>query len=283
MSLQSRALKVFYKFVSPGWRATFAGEFLGKIVSALAPRKQVGMKNLSMAFPQNGIAWKREILKKCYRHLAWSIVEYLCLVKDPSRIHSFIVNIQGEEILQDLLRDGKGAIILTGHIGNWELLAGWLASRGYPIHAVVRDPNDVDVACMLADFREKVGLKTFSKYNIMLGAAKLARKGAFLAILADQDAGREGIHAPFMGVECSTPGGPAALSHLAGVPVIPLVSYRKEPFKHEIVIYPPLPDPKEENRSRRIEIVTRLANQVLEDMIRKHPEQWLWLHRRWKK
>ncbi len=283
MTLQSIALSTFYKFVSPGWRASFAAASLGKLVSIVSPRKKVGIENLSRAFPEKDMAWKKDILNKCYHHLAWSLVEYMCLVKAPGQVQSWFVDVKGEEILQSLSRDGKGAIILTGHIGNWELLAGWLASRGYPIHAVVRAPNDRSVASMLADFRETVGLKTFSKHNIMLGAAKMARKGAFIAILADQDGGKEGVHVPFMGEGCSAPVGPAALSHLAGVPIIPLVSYRKKPFHHEIRIYPPLSDPKGEDRAGRLEFMTREANEVLEDMIKKHPEQWLWLHRRWKK
>jgi KDO2-lipid IV(A) lauroyltransferase len=85
-----------------------------------------------------------------------------------------------------------------------------------------------------------------------------------------------------MGEMCSTPGGPAALSHLASVPIIPLVSYRINPFEHEVHIYPPLPEPESSSRSERIELVTGEANRILEEMIKKHPEQWLWLHRRWK-
>lgn len=282
MTVQGSLLRIFSRIVSPGWRASAAAAFLGGAVTLLSPRKKVGLKNLDRAFPQKDRTWKINILKKCYKYLAWSIVEFLCLAKDPSVVKNWFVSVEGEKILQELKEKGSGAIILTGHIGNWELLAGWLASRGYPIHAIVRAPNDEDVAAILQETRDKLGLKTFSKYNIMLGAAKLARKGAFMAILADQDGGREGIHVPFMGEMCSTPGGPAALSHLASVPIIPLVSYRIKPFEHEVHIYPPLSEPESSSRSERIELVTGEANRVLEEMIKKHPEQWLWLHRRWK-
>jgi len=283
LTLQGTVLRLFYDFVSPGWKGSVAAGFVGGVVSLLSPRRKVALENLSMAFPDKDEAWRKRTLRLCYRHLAWSVVEYLCLVKAPEQVGNWFVSVDGEEILRKLRKSGKGAILLTGHIGNWELFAGWLADKGYPIHAIVRPPNDADVAAMLEGFRAKVGLNTFSKYNIMLGAAKLARKGAFMAILADQDGGNEGIQVPFMGENCSTPGGPAALSHLAGVPIIPVVSYRIAPYKHEIHILPPLDDaPDIKNRSERIKHITADANRILEMMIRKHPEQWLWLHKRWK-
>ena len=282
MTLQGTILRRLYAFVSPGWRSSVVAGFIGEVASLLSPRKKVALENLSRAFPNRDSAWKKEVLSSCYHHLAWSIVEFMCLAKMPDRVGDWFVSVSGEDTLKRLRAEGKGAILLTGHIGNWELLAGWFANKGYPIHAIVRPPNDIEVASILEEFRARVGLKTFSKYNIMLGAARLAKKGAFMAILADQDGGNGGIHVPFMGESCSTPGGPAALSHLAGVPIIPVVSYRISPFRHEVHIYEPLGEPDIKDRSGRIEYITAEANIILEKMIREHPEQWLWLHRRWK-
>jgi len=270
------------KWVRPGWRAAAVASFFSGGLMLIRPRGKVALDNLRQAFPDSDEAWRRKTVRKCYRHISWMVAEYLSLVSDPSRVHSWVVEIEGKEILDDLRNSGRGAIILTGHVGNWELLAGWLAQSGYPLTAVVRNPDDPNLSELIETYRAALGVGTIEKHFIMKDAVRFAKKGGFLGLLPDQAWNSSGVHGPFFGRMCYTAGGPAAIAHLAGVSVVPVVSYRLSPFRHRVVISPPIPMAEGTDRNSAIQENTLRMNRAIEEMIRPFPEQWLWLHRRWK-
>lgn len=270
------------KFTRVGWRANVVAAFFSGGLKCIQPRKDVALENLHTAFPDASDAWRRKTVKKCYEHFAWMVAEYFALVSDPSRIHSWVCETKGEKILDDLKKSGRGAIILAGHIGNWEFLAAWIAQSGYPFTAVVRNPDDPNLAELIETYRARVGVVTFEKHFIMKEAVRFAKKGGFLALLPDQAWHSAGVYGPFFGKMCFTAGGPAAIAHLAGVPVIPVVSYRIAPFRHKILISPPVLMTEGNDRNKVIQENTDRMNKAIEDMIRPYPEQWLWFHRRWK-
>ncbi len=259
-----------------------AAGFIGSLTRLVSPRKQTALENLGIVFPDKDTSWKEELLKKVYDHLALSLTEYLCLSKKPERVLDWINEVEGLDILSDLQAKGKGAVILTGHVGNWELLGAWLSLKGFPVNAVIRDPNDPGVAGILKEYRKKTGLRTISKGKVMTSAVRSAKKGDFVALLADQDGGNTGYRIPFMGRECSTVGGPAMVSILADVELVPLYSYRVSPYVHKVVVNPPFSPSYSGDRNERILETSRRCNFEIEKMIHAHPEQWLWLHRRWR-
>lgn len=259
-----------------------AAGFIGSLTRLVSPRKQIALENLNIVFPDKDTSWKEELLKKVYDHLSLSLTEYLCLSKKPERVLDWIHEVEGLDILSDLHAKGKGAVILTGHVGNWELLGAWLSLKGFPVNAVIRDPNDPGVAGILREYRKKTGLRTISKGKVMTSAVRSAKKGDFVALLADQDGGNTGYRIPFMGRECSTVGGPAMVSILADVELVPLYSYRVSPYVHNVVVHPPFSPPSSGDRNERILETSRRCNFEIEKMIHSHPEQWLWLHRRWR-
>lgn len=282
MSTQLKILKGLRSYTAFGWRASLVSGTLSMALDIISPRKDVALENISVLFPEKGLKWRKKFLKEVYRHLSWSVSEYLSLMKDPSLVKSWVKEVSGEEYLMELQAQGRGTIILTGHIGNWEILAAWLCTRGYPLQAISRDPNNKAVADLTNECREAVGLVTIPK-NRVLSAARSARKGNFIGILADQDGGRNGIELPFWGKECSTVTGPAVLSLTADVPIIPVFSYRLRPFEHRVVIGPPIKTAFGElSRTERIKAITLKCNRELEKAIEPFPHQWLWLHRRWR-
>ena len=141
----------------------------------IRPRGKVALDNLRQAFPDSDETWRRKTVRKCYRHISWMVAEYLSLVSDPSRVHFWVVEIEGKEILDDLRDSGRGAIILTGHVGNWELLAGWLAQSGYPLTAVVRNPDDPNLSELIETYRAALGVGTIEKHFIMKDAVRFAK------------------------------------------------------------------------------------------------------------
>ena len=275
-------LDLFRRFVRPGWRADFVAAFFSGGLRCIAPRKKVALENLRQAYPESDKEWRRETVRKCYDHLAWMVAEYLSLVSQPDQVLSWVVSAEGKEILDGLKSSGRGCVILTGHVGNWELLAAWLAQSGYPLTAVVRNPDDPGLAELIEDYRSRAGVGTFEKHFVMKEAVRFAKRGGFLGLLPDQAWNSSGVQAPFFGRSCFTAGGPAAMAHLAGVPVVPVVSYRIAPFRHRVVISPPLPLRTEGDRSGILRENTIRMNEAIEKMVRVCPEQWLWFHRRWK-
>ena len=221
-------------------------------------------------------------MKKLYCNLSLSVMEFLILTKNPKVVSKWVTKVEGEEHLENLSKSGRGAVLLTAHMGNWELLAAWLACKGYPLVAGVRDPNDVHVSKLLACYRKALGVETIPKKSLLLKGAKLLKQGKFIGILADQDGGTDGIMVSFMGKVASTVGGPAALSLLTKAPVVPIVSYRIAPYEHEILVLPPIEPLYELPREEAIGEMTIKFNDILEGFIRRSPEQWLWLHRRWR-
>ncbi len=275
-------LELFRRFARPGWRADVVAAFFSGGLRCIAPRKKEALENLRQAYPGSDEAWRKETVRKCYTHLSWMAAEYLSLVSRPREVLSWVISAEGKEILDGLKSSGRGCIILAGHVGNWELLAAWLAQSGYPLTAVVRNPDDPELAALIEDYRHRSGVGTFEKHFIMKEAVRFAKKGGFLGLLPDQAWNASGIRGPFFGRTCFTAAGPAAMANLAGVPVVPVVSYRIEPFRHRVVISPPLDLLTQGDRMDILRENTLRMNQAIEKMIRVCPEQWLWFHRRWK-
>ena len=282
VSAGSFLLQIFQKFVAPGWRASLSAAIFDNLLCLIGPRKKVALENMKNTVFPDSEEWRQKTLAGVYRHIAWMLAEYLVLVKDPSSVLDWVVEVEGEHILEQLVQEKKGAIILTGHLGNWELLAAWLCQKGYPLYAVVRDPDDKDVAKLIESYRCRVGLRTLKKKSIMKESVRLAQNGAFLGLLSDQDGGHTGLPSLFLGKECSTVNGPAAISLMAHVPIVPVISYRIAPFRHQIIISSPLTFSGVGKKKEQLESMTRSVDMTLEKMVIRHPEQWLWLHRRWR-
>lgn len=282
MSVVATAIKGVHFLVKPGISANILAYLLYRLACTFGIRRNVALTNLGIAYPESDPSWRREVVKKLYCNLSLSVMEFLILTKNPKAVSKWVTKVEGEEHLENLSKSGRGAVLLTAHMGNWELLAAWLACKGYPLVAGVRDPNDVHVSKLLACYRKALGVETIPKKSLLLKGAKLLKQGKFIGILADQDGGTDGIMVSFMGKVASTVGGPAALSLLTKAPVVPIVSYRIAPYEHEILVLPPIEPLYELPREEAIGEMTIKFNDILEGFIRRSPEQWLWLHRRWR-
>ena len=287
-------MKRLSRWAAPGWRSNAMISLAYYALCLSKVREKVALSNMGIAFPDKEIPWEKELLRKHYKHLALSLGEYLILLRHPTRIAAYMKPEDQTYSILDTLRDNKkGAVILTAHLGNWEMLAAWLAFQGYPMHAIVRRHENAKVEAFVEKARKTVGLHTISKSENMLKVLRILKKGGFVGILGDQYAGPEGISLPFFGRSTSCYFGAAALAIMAKVPLVPVISWRKAPFSHCVRICPPLFLPSEEtetkkrkqednpSREKRIATLTDEGNRLLEKWIREHPEQWLWLHRRY--
>lgn len=283
MNLKVGLFELTRKLSSQGLRGKLLYDFIRTAVGLISPRKSVALDNIRLVFPEKDCEWHRSLLREVYDHFSWMLVEYLALVDDPAKALSWVVRVEGKERLDSLLKEGKGCINLGIHGGNWELLSAWMCQSGYPLRAVIRDPDDKAVAQIIEAYRRKVGLVTFRKDRKSLReVVRFPEKGGFLGLIADQDGGPRGIPVNFLGRPCTMPSGPAAISVMARVPVIPIFIERLEPFRHKVTVERPIYPPDEGSRGDRIKALSGKINTALEDMVKRSPGQWLWMHRRWK-
>lgn len=278
--MQAALLKGLAHVAGEGMGGKSLALFIQGLARVIGPRKKVALENLERVFPDEELSWRREILNRHYAHLSMSVVEFLALSRSSDGVLSWVKEIEGEENLQPLLGQTKGAVILTGHIGNWELLSAWLCRKGVPLSAVVQRNQDPEMEKFIDGTRTRAGLRTVPKSFGMRGAVKTLRQGGVLGLLMDQHGGD--IDLPFFGHPARSFGGAAAFSRLADVPIIPVFSYRDGFFRHRVVIEPPLVLPAGLVAGEFIRQVTSSCNTVLERAILRSPEQWLWLHRRWR-
>lgn len=223
----------------------------------------------------------REVVAKSYINLGRSVVEFLNLAKIGKKIDE-IVSVHDIENLNDALACGRGVILLTAHLGNWELAAAYLGIKDYPMRAIGAEQRDARITKLISDIRASCGVETIGKGFDLRGAIRCLQEGNILGVLLDQDAKDKGIIAPFLGQPASTPYGPVKLAMKMRSPIVPLfIVRRKDNTHHDLYFLPSLEERVKDFYDRPIEENVRLCNDILSEWISRHPEQWLWLYPRW--
>ena len=180
--------------------------------------------------------------------------------------------------------DAGGCVFVVPHLGNWECLAHAGALAGIPLTIPVRPLDNRKLEALLYEMRASSGQEILAKKNAFFHLREALRKGRSVAILADQNAGGEGIDAPFFGKPARTTPAPAALAFLYNRPIVLISCLRKgDGRRYEILLSEPIaPDMDAQSAKGEIERLTRVVNEETENFIRKGPEQYLWIHDRWK-
>ena len=279
MSWKTSLVRTLGRRIRPGWRASALAGVLEGTVALLDPRRSVARGNLRLAFPDLPEDRRRDLYRSCLAHLAWSVTECLVLDRDPAQALAWMEEVQGRELLEGPRDRGQGVVLVTAHLGNWELCAAWMAQAGFSLCAIVRPPDDPEDAGFLESFRERCGVETLAKEAPMTRAVGVLRRGKILGIVADQHGGPTGVEAPFFGEGTSTVPGPSVFAHLTGCPVVLVESWREAPFRHRIR-FSPVDWETPGDRDQRVREGTARVNAALEGAIRRHPDQWLWQHRR---
>jgi KDO2-lipid IV(A) lauroyltransferase len=188
---------------------------------------------------------------------------------------------QAKQVLDQALAEGRGVIFITGHVGNWEILGQAIAAAGYPIATIATPFYDPRITKWLDEWRTQRGLKIlWSEQNSGKAILRVLRSNNLMAFLIDQDMKTAGDYVPFFGRPAFTPTTPAALALRTGAPVIFCWHHRRGK-RHQItverVVYGRTGD-----RQRDVLALTALLTARLENVIRTVPEQWVWMHRRWR-
>lgn len=224
----------------------------------------------------------RELMSATYDHFSWLVAEWLAAVEHPELTDRWISCSDEAQALLDAHRDG-GAVILTAHWGNWELLGAWLSRRGYPVTAMARQAESRGTTDLLSELRSAFGMDVLYKAvgpSAGRSWVRTVKRGRWLALLADQDGGWYGQKGTFLGQPATIVQGPASLACLTKAPLLPLFLRRLGPCCHRVEVGPLYEGPL--NKGPDIEVCTRWCNALIEDKVRSAPEQWFWFHRRWK-
>ena len=193
------------------------------------------------------------------------------------------VEVEGLDHLKAAVAQGRGVLLLTAHFGNWELLAAANAQTGYPLSVVARPLDSPVLDRLVARFRESGGVLVIPKRRALRRVLEALRRGSMVGILLDQNTSRrEGVFVPFFGDLASTSKSLAVLAFSSGAPVVPVFIHREPGGRHRVVVEPAIPPPSTGDREQDILAFTAAFANIVEARIRQGPEQWLWIHRRWK-
>ena len=261
------------------------GGILGRTALALLPRSRKRIRtHLKIAFPDLDKRQRDSIERGCGRHFGLMLAEVAWMWNARPRDLENLCVLEGAENFFEALEGGGGVIFTTGHCGTWELLSARLPIAGVPLTTAARRLDDPRLDRLVTAMRSRFGTEI-----ILRGPAagkQMVRALAgnrVAALLIDQDIrGIPGVFVPFFGRPAWTPSGGAMLAIRRGCPVVPGFIHRRADGTHKAEIHPPLPIPIGGSLEDRVEELTAAATAVIEGQIRAHPEQWVWMHRRWR-
>lgn len=259
-------------------------EFAGKTgFRILKKYRDIAVSNLDRVFPEDHGANVR-IAEKVFVNFVKNGAEWVKLLSmSPAEVKELIPEVKGRENLDVVLSGGKGALVMGFHFGNWELLGIGLRVLGYPGSLVARriyfEKYDSIITGMRARFDAKVIYRDESPKKML---AELKR-GNVLGIVPDQDVDSvDGVFVDFLGLPAYTPTAPVKLASVAGTAIVPIFVIRREDNKHTMVVEKPIYVPERINDKSEIKRYTQEWSDILEKYVREYPDQWVWVHKRWK-
>lgn len=258
------------------------GSFLGWLAfDVLRMRRKVTLINLgnSLGKGKDGLA---KIGRRAYQNIGKSMVEYSLFPSLDKEKILRMVEFEGTENFDEALRKGKGAVLVAGHFGSWELMGAATRQKGYPVDFLVGEQHNLLIDDLMNDYRRSVGIGIIKMGAAAKGIIRALKNNRFVAMLSDQDAGSDGTVVEFFNRPASTPKGPAAFALKMDAPVIMAFIIRENQKKQRIIIEKPIFVEKTSDKENDIQRLTQAYTRVLEEYIRKYPEHWFWPHRRWK-
>ena len=257
--------------------------FLGGCAYVLIPgTREQAVRNLSQSFPEKGIREVVALVKASFRELGRNVYDALrmdAIGRDYLDSH---VRFSGQEIFDRAMKQGKGVVVVTGHIGCWEMMPAAFAALGYPINVIGRRAYDDRLNDMLVELRERHGIRTIDRDTGAKEALRCLRRGEALGVLIDQNTRVKGVFVSFFGHPAYTPTGAVELALRSGAALVPMAIQRNGDGMHTIEVLESLPLLSTGNDEQDLTLHTQTCTEILEGFIRKHPDQWVWMHERWR-
>lgn len=245
-------------------------------------QRRLTLQHLELALgPELSAAQRRRVARRVFINLSRNVLEWLRLPSVSLREIERIVRAEGIEHLRTALAQGNGAILIGPHFGNWELIPLYLKSVGFDGGVLARRLRYPEYESFIISLRGQKGIPTFAKGSVK-EVARLLRENQLVGMLPDQDTDSlDGVFVNFFGRPAYTPVGPAALSLMTRAPIIPCFIIR-EGAGFRFIIEPPVALPAGTDRAAALLQLTQAWTAVFERCIRRYPDHWVWMHRRWK-
>jgi KDO2-lipid IV(A) lauroyltransferase len=258
---------------------------LAGAVYHLHPRlRRVGLRNLEIAMPELPLKERRRIVRGVFLSLGRLLAEFCRFPKYSRENVSRVAVYEGFENFDTAQRRGKGVLFLTAHLGAWEVGSFVHSVHGHPLRVVVRPLDNPYVDRLVERYRTLHGNQTFPKDEFARGLLSAMRAGETVGLLMDQNmTPPQGVFVPFFGVQACTASGIARVALHTDASVIPAFTIWDSVLrKYRVHFDPPLTLVRTDNAEADLVANTAMFNNVLEQYVRKYPDQWLWVHRRWK-
>jgi len=258
---------------------------IGLLTYAVYSRlRRVGMRNLEIAFPAMLIRERKKTLRHVYANIGRQLAEFCLLPRYSVANISAIAGYDGFENFAEADARGKGVIFLTAHFGGWEIGSFFHSLQGHPLNIVIRPLDNPYLNAMVETYRTRYGNRTFPKQDFARGLLTAMKRGETVGILMDTNmTPPQGEFVDFFGVPACTATGMARVAIHTGAAVVPAFTiWDKDLRKYRIRFDPALKLIATGDREADVLANTAAFNKVIEGYIRRYPEQWLWVHRRWK-
>ncbi|MFH1690450.1 MAG: lysophospholipid acyltransferase family protein [Candidatus Eisenbacteria bacterium] len=265
------------------WARGVGAALGGFAFSVLRLRRGVVMQHLERVFAgERSHEELVRIARESYRNFGRMTFEYMRFPRMTPQDVEALITVTGGEHIDAALEDGRGAILVAGHFGNWETLA-MLACKGYPMTFLVGEQHNILVDGLMNRLRARFGGELVPVTGNLMGVLRALRGNRVVAMLSDQDAGRNGVFVEFLGKPASTPYGPGRMSESTGAPLLPCAIVRRGGGAHEIVVCPPVAFPSSDlPKKERVRVLTQGYTAVFGQFIRQCPDHYFWMHKRWK-
>lgn len=246
-------------------------------------RRQVAVDNVGIAFPHLSLKERTKMARASILHMGLSLIEYadfpFLQMDDLEKRFVF----EGRENIVESLRQGKGVLFMTLHLGNGDMAIAGLSLEGWPVHLISKEFRAKWLNDLWFGMRGRLGTKFISPEKSTFDILRALRKNEIVIFVLDQFMGPPiGVRTQFFGRETGTAAGLAYIAGRTGAPVIPCYTYRRYDGKNVMVFEKPIPFLDDGPRDKNISVMTQKYTDKIEEIVRKYPEQWMWIHRRWK-
>jgi len=258
------------------------GNHIGKLYYHIAARQRKRALGQIQECLGLSVEAAEEIIGSLFRKLGQTFLEVMYIpALTPEKMQDY-VTIENRHYLDNVMTEGQGVVLLAAHIGNWEWLGAAMAMAGFPVASVIKTQPNAQHTRLINEYREMTGIEIFTRGTTeVISAARALKEGRLIGLLADQDAGPNGLFIKFLGKMSSTPTGPTIFAKKFKVPVVPIFIVRKPEGGHRVIMHPPLYYQDTGQTDDDIYNFTVKITNVIEDTIRQYPDEWVWFQKRW--
>jgi len=259
------------------------GAALGWIFgSVVRYHRRDALDALRRSYPEKPEREIQSIINRMYKNLGMNQVEILRLAGGAIDETNSRITVVGKEIIDQALQRGKGVMIMSAHFGNWDFLPMFAGNNYYPVTIISKNIKNKTINDVWMLVRKKFGVSIIPAHNSARASLRVLRRNELLGFIFDQNRPRDaGIFVDFFGRPACTSPGLAILSAQVQAPVVPVFIHRASNGNHVLQVFPML-EPPPDREAETVRKATQEYTKIIEDQIRQYPEQWIWLHRRWK-